>query len=198
MLTASAMLIADPTISIAAFFFCSPVFAPNSASVPWTTPGINAIDLRNSFKKFISISPYSAIHLPPKIINRQMKDRQHPTGSSYQPLHALHAPLMPFHPLLKLRQTSRLPNPEQLVHLILQHTQIRDYNSLAPYRAHQPTLYAVRCGAALLLRFVNFDEGRLILRPWSRDFPIQLLPLATHETPADYIVGRVCLVFSEL
>jgi hypothetical protein len=74
----------------------------------------------------------------------------------------------------------------------------RHYNSLAPYRAHQPTLYAVRCGAALLLRFVNFDEGRLILRPWSRDFPIQLLPLATHETPADYIVGRVCLVFSEL
>jgi hypothetical protein len=70
--------------------------------------------------------------------------------------------------------------------------------SLAPYRAHQPTLYAVRCGAALLLRFVDFDEGRLILRPYSRDFPVQLLPLATHETPADYIVGRVCLVFSEL
>jgi hypothetical protein len=74
----------------------------------------------------------------------------------------------------------------------------RHYNSLAPYRAHQPTLYAVRCGAALLLRFVDFDEGRLILRPYSRNFPVQLLPLATHETPADYIVGRVCLVFSEL
>jgi hypothetical protein len=74
----------------------------------------------------------------------------------------------------------------------------RHYNSLAPYRAHQPTLYAVRCGAALLLRFVDFDEGRLILRPYSRDFPVQLLPLATHETPADYIVGRVCLIFSEL
>jgi hypothetical protein len=74
----------------------------------------------------------------------------------------------------------------------------RHYNSLAPYRAHQPTLYAVRCGAALLLRFVDFDEGRLILRPYSRDFPVQLLPLATHETPADYLVGRVCLVFSEL
>jgi hypothetical protein len=74
----------------------------------------------------------------------------------------------------------------------------RHYNSLAPYRAHQPTLYAVRCGAALLLRFVDFDEGRLILRPYSRAFPVQLLPLATHETPGDYIVGRVCLVFSEL
>ncbi|WP_158942058.1 hypothetical protein [Granulicella sp. S190] len=74
----------------------------------------------------------------------------------------------------------------------------RHYNSLAPYRAHQPTLYAVRCGAALLLRFVDFDEGRLILRPYSRNFPVQLLPLATHESPADYLVGRICLVFSEL
>jgi hypothetical protein len=74
----------------------------------------------------------------------------------------------------------------------------RHYNSLAPYRAHQSTLYAVRSGTALLLRFVDFDEGRLILRPYSRDFPVQLLPLATHETPGDYIVGRVCLVFSEL
>jgi hypothetical protein len=74
----------------------------------------------------------------------------------------------------------------------------RHYNSLAPYRAHQPTLYAIRCGAALLLRFVDYDEGRLILRPYSRDFPVQLLPLASHETPADYIVGRVCLIFSEL
>ncbi len=74
----------------------------------------------------------------------------------------------------------------------------RHYNSLAPYRAHQPTLYAVRCGAALLLRFVDYDEGRLILRPYSREFPVQLLPLASHESPADYIVGRVCLVFSDL
>lgn len=74
----------------------------------------------------------------------------------------------------------------------------RHYNSLAPYRSHQPTLYAVRCGAALLLRFVDFDEGRLILRPYAREFPVQLLPLAAHESPADYLVGRVCLVFSEL
>jgi hypothetical protein len=74
----------------------------------------------------------------------------------------------------------------------------RHYNSLAPYRAQQSTLYAVRCGAALLLRYVDFDEGHLILRPYSRDFSVQLIPLASHESPADYIVGRVCLVFSEL
>ena len=60
------------------------------------------------------------------------------------------------------------------------------------------TLDAVRAGAALLLRFVDFNEGRLILRPYARDFPVQLIPLATHESPSDYIVGRVCLVFAEL
>ena len=74
----------------------------------------------------------------------------------------------------------------------------RHYTSLAPYRGHEPNLYAVRCGAGLLLRFVAFDEGRLILRPWSHDYPVQLLSLAAHETPSDYIVGRVCLLFSEL
>jgi hypothetical protein len=74
----------------------------------------------------------------------------------------------------------------------------RHYNSLAPYRAHQRTLYAVRCGAGLVLRFVEFDDGRLILRPLSLAFPVQLLALESHEAPADYIVGRVCLVISEL
>jgi hypothetical protein len=74
----------------------------------------------------------------------------------------------------------------------------RHYNSLAPYRAHQRTLYAVRCGAGLVLRYVEFDDGRLILRPLSPAFPVQLLALGAHETPADYIVGRVCLVVSEL
>ncbi len=74
----------------------------------------------------------------------------------------------------------------------------RHATSLAPYRAHQRALYGVRCGAALLLRYAEFDAGRLILRPLSLAFPVQLLAVAPHETPADYIVGRVCLVLSEL
>ena len=74
----------------------------------------------------------------------------------------------------------------------------RHADSLAPYRAHQRTLYAARCGATLLLRYAELDAGRLILRPLSLAFPVQLLSLAPHETPADYIVGRVCLVLSEL
>jgi hypothetical protein len=74
----------------------------------------------------------------------------------------------------------------------------RHYNSLAPYHAHQRTLYAVRCGTGLVFRYLEFDDGRLILRPLSLAFPVQLLALESHETPADYIVGRVCLVVSEL
>lgn len=73
----------------------------------------------------------------------------------------------------------------------------RHYNSLAPYRAHQKTMFAVRSGAALALRFVEFDDGKLILRPLSMMFPVQLLGLGAHESPADYIVGRVCLVIAE-
>ncbi len=74
----------------------------------------------------------------------------------------------------------------------------RHYNSLAPYRSHQPTLYAVRFGGALLLRFVDLDEGHMILRPYSRTFPIQLLTVGADDSPADYIVGRVCILLSEL
>ncbi len=38
----------------------------------------------------------------------------------------------------------------------------------------------------------------LDVKTYARQFPVQLLPLASHESPADYIVGRVCLLFSEL
>ena len=74
----------------------------------------------------------------------------------------------------------------------------RHYNSLAPYRVQQPTLYAVRSGHVLLLRFVDFDQGCLILRPASTSTPAQLIQLAVDETPSDYLVGRVCLLFTEL
>jgi transcriptional regulator with XRE-family HTH domain len=74
----------------------------------------------------------------------------------------------------------------------------RHYNSLAPYRAHQPTLYAVRYGAGLLLRYVELDDGRLILRPSAIDCAVQLVSIGSDEMPSDYIVGRVCLLIHDL
>jgi hypothetical protein len=74
----------------------------------------------------------------------------------------------------------------------------RHYNSLAPHRAHQRTLYAVRSGSGLMLRYLEFDDARLILRPMSLAFPVQLIALGEDESPGDYIVGRVALVLSEV
>jgi len=74
----------------------------------------------------------------------------------------------------------------------------RHYNSVAPYRTQQRTLYAVRSGTRLMLRFVEFEDGRLVLRPLSLAFPVQLIAVGPEESPSDYIVGRVVLVFNEL
>jgi hypothetical protein len=74
----------------------------------------------------------------------------------------------------------------------------RHYNSLAPYRAGHASIYAVRFGPTLLLRHVDFDDRHLILRPYVRSFPVQLLPLSQEESPGDHIIGRVCMVISEV
>lgn len=74
----------------------------------------------------------------------------------------------------------------------------RHYNSLAPYRAQQRTFYAVRTGAGLALRYVEYEGGRLVLRPLSMSFPVQLIAVGRDRSPADYLVGRVCLIFSEV
>jgi hypothetical protein len=74
----------------------------------------------------------------------------------------------------------------------------RQYNSLAPYHAHRPTLYAVRHGGGLLLRYVEFDEGRLILRPLALSCGVQLIAVGANEMPSDLLVGRVCLLVHEI
>jgi hypothetical protein len=74
----------------------------------------------------------------------------------------------------------------------------RHYNSPAPYRAQQRTLYAVRSGSGLMLRFLEFDDARLVLRPLSLEFPVQVIAVGENESPGDYVVGRVSLIFSEV
>jgi hypothetical protein len=36
-----------------------------------------------------------------------------------------------------------------------------------------------------------------VLRPRALEYPVELIELAPHETPAHLIVGRVCLCISE-
>jgi hypothetical protein len=74
----------------------------------------------------------------------------------------------------------------------------RCYNSLTPHDAHQPSLFAVSYGPGLVIRYVEFEGDRLLLRPSSISYPIQSIEVAASQTPADYIIGRICLLIDQL
>jgi hypothetical protein len=73
----------------------------------------------------------------------------------------------------------------------------RHYTSLAPYRPNRPNLYAVRQQAHLALRYVDFTANRLVLRPRSVAFPVELVEIDPGETSSDLLVGRVVLILNE-
>jgi hypothetical protein len=74
----------------------------------------------------------------------------------------------------------------------------RHYNSLEPYRTDRPNIFAVRNGSHMLLRHVDFQANRLVLRPHNRAFPVELLELEPHSSPGDMLAGRVALIVNEL
>lgn len=74
----------------------------------------------------------------------------------------------------------------------------RHYNSLQPYRPGVPSLYAVRHGAHLTLRFAEFLLTRLVLRPIDIRSPVELIELEPGESAADRIAGRAALILNEL
>jgi transcriptional regulator with XRE-family HTH domain len=74
----------------------------------------------------------------------------------------------------------------------------RHYNSLMPYRPNRPNLYAVRHGAHLTLRYVDYLSGRLVLRPYNIAFPVELIEPDPGETPNNLLTGRIALIVNEL
>jgi hypothetical protein len=74
----------------------------------------------------------------------------------------------------------------------------RHYISLAPYRPNRPSVHAVRHGAHLTLRYVEFQLNRLVLRPHNIAFPVDLIELGPDESPGDLVAGRVALIVNEL
>ncbi len=74
----------------------------------------------------------------------------------------------------------------------------RHYTSLLPYRPNQPSLYAVRHGTHLRLRYVDFVSNRLVLRPLNITFPVELIEMDPSESPGDLLAGRVILILNEL
>jgi len=74
----------------------------------------------------------------------------------------------------------------------------RHYNSLAVYRPNRSNVYAVRQNSHLALRYVDFVSNRLVLRPHSAAFPVELLEIDPGESPSDLLVGRVALILNEM
>jgi transcriptional regulator with XRE-family HTH domain len=73
----------------------------------------------------------------------------------------------------------------------------RHYTSLMPYRPNRPNLYAVRHGAHLTLRYVDFTANRLVLRPHNIAFPVDLIEVDSGEPPSELIAGRIALILNE-
>ncbi len=74
----------------------------------------------------------------------------------------------------------------------------RHYNSLLPYRPNRANLYAVRDGAHLKIRYVDFLASRLVLRPYNLAFPLAAIDVGPEETPNELLVGRIALILNEL
>jgi hypothetical protein len=74
----------------------------------------------------------------------------------------------------------------------------RHYNSLLAYRPGRTNLYAVRNGPRLTLRYVEFLSSRLVLRPLSIAYPVELIDVGPGESPNDLLAGRVALILNEV
>ncbi|HEX8810791.1 MAG TPA: hypothetical protein VF742_02245, partial [Terracidiphilus sp.] len=127
----------------------------------------------------------SVLHLPEKIL-RGARSRTTPQRRAWQrfvavTISAEEAQAM--EPLV-------LPNALVLID--------RHYSSLVDYRLNRPNLYAVRHEAKLKLRYVDFQLNRLVLRPQSLAFPVELMEVGANEAPQDLIAGRVALILNEL
>ena len=73
----------------------------------------------------------------------------------------------------------------------------RHYISLAPYRPNRANVYAVRNGAHLTLRYVDFLAARLVLRPHNLAFTVDVIEMDPGESPNDLLAGRIALIINE-
>ena len=125
------------------------------------------------------------LHLPPGAL-RSLKSKAVASRRSWQRFVAIriaHSDVLPMDPLL-------FPDALAVID--------RHYNTLVSYRAGRPNLYAIRHGAHVTLRYADFAESRLVLRPLNMSFPVDLIEIDPDASPGEYIAGRVCLTINDL
>ncbi|MGB6974093.1 MAG: hypothetical protein WBD67_05375 [Terracidiphilus sp.] len=138
------------------------------------------------FEPFVRASSVQSVLYLPEAILRAARARATVSRRTWQRFIAVRissADAEPLEPLLM---------PEAL--LVID----RHYNSLAQYRPQRPTLYAVRNGPRLAIRYVDFLSNRLVLRPGNAACPVELLETEPGQAPNDLIIGRVALILNEI
>lgn len=73
----------------------------------------------------------------------------------------------------------------------------RHYNSLRNYRQRERNLYVVKSRETCKVRYVELQDGQLMLRPENLAVALGFVQPSRGETFADYIVGRVAHIALE-
>jgi len=73
----------------------------------------------------------------------------------------------------------------------------RHYNSLIRHDPDRPSLYAVRDGGHLTLRYCDFLSSRLVLRPLNKRSAVTLLEIEPGSSPGELLVGRIALIINQ-
>jgi len=73
----------------------------------------------------------------------------------------------------------------------------RHYNSAAPYRKNETTMFAVHYRKKCAIRYIEVSGRALVLRPHNQVYPVDVIQLGEGETPSDYVIGRVCQILIE-
>ncbi len=68
----------------------------------------------------------------------------------------------------------------------------RHYNSLRPYRRIRPNLYSIYARGRCSVGYLAIAGDQLIVRPRSRECPLETIRIERGRHYSDYIVGRVC------
>lgn len=138
-----------------------------------------------AFMPYIRASAAYSVVIPPRGLLKALRPRTMGARRAWQRFVAVKVPaedVDAMHPVLQLESVALID---------------RHYNSLIPYRDDRPNLYAVRRGAHLTLRYVDFVADRLVLRPHNLSFPVELVELEPGETPNDLLAGRVAMTLNE-
>lgn len=127
---------------------------------------------------------HSMLHLPDGFLDtvRARPSRMRRAWQRFVALRISESDALPMAPLIR----------PQAIALVDRH-----YNSLEPYHPDRRNICVVRQGSHVQFRHVDFVAKRLVLRPYRRDLPVELIELEPHSSPGDMIAGRVALVIHE-